>query len=253
MKLFITDRTNEHGIYAVVLKKNGESKEVVMDDYFPCYDYGAPCFSQANGNELWVLILEKAWAKLHGSYERIEAGHAHSVIRDLTGAPSFDVDIEEYGVDELWDRLVKAEQKNYLMAASAGTTDASADILEELGLVAQHSYGLLKAVEAVDAFEDTIRLVLLRNPWGDFEWKGDWGDNSDLWTDEIKRQVGYDDAEGLFWMSYQDMCHYFSRIQIGHINDDYHYSFMKASHQRGSYTLMRLLVPGDGEHYISVA
>ena len=127
MKMFVTDRTNEHGIYAVVMKKNGESKEVVIDDYFPCYDYGDPCFSQANGNELWVLILEKAWAKVHGSYERIEAGHAHSVIRDLTGAPSFDLDIEEYGADELWDRLVKSEKKNYLMAASAGNTDASAE------------------------------------------------------------------------------------------------------------------------------
>lgn len=139
------------------------------------------------------------------------------------------------------------------MAASAGTTDASADILEELGLVAQHSYGLLKAAEATDALGDVIRLVLLRNPWGDFEWNGDWGDNSDLWTDDVKKQIGYENAEGLFWMSYTDMCHYFSRVQFGHINDEYFYSFMKASHQRGSYTLMRLLVPADGEHTISVA
>lgn len=55
---------------------------------------------------------------------------------DLTGAPAFDIDIEEYGQDELWERLVQSEKKNYLMAASAGTTDASAEVLEELGLVA---------------------------------------------------------------------------------------------------------------------
>ena len=93
MKLFITDVTNEFGIYAVKLTKNGEAKEVVIDDYFPCFSYGECCFTKAHGNELWVLILEKAWAKIHGSYERIEAGLAHNVMRDLTGAPSFDIDL----------------------------------------------------------------------------------------------------------------------------------------------------------------
>jgi len=56
------------------------------------------------------------------------------------------------------------------MAASAGATEASAEMLEELGLVAQHSYGLLKAVEVTDIFGDKVRLVQLRNPWGNFEW-----------------------------------------------------------------------------------
>ena len=106
---------------------------------------------------------------------------------DLTGAPSFDYDIEEEGEDTLWERLVTSEQKNYLMAASAGATEASAEALEELGLVAQHSYGLLKACEVTDGFGDKVKLVMLRNPWGDFEWTGDWSDNSDMWTDDIKQ------------------------------------------------------------------
>ena len=54
-------------------------------------------------------------------------------------------------------------------------------------------------------------------------------------------------------MSYEDVTHYFSRIQICHINDDYHYSFMKGSHNKGSYSLMRLKVAGAGEHTISVS
>lgn len=98
-----------------------------------------------------------------------------------------------------------------------------------------------------------MRLVQLRNPWGDFEWKGDWSDSSDLWTDEIKKQVEYNDAEGLFWMSFKDVCYYFSRIQICNINDDYHYSFMKASHNRDSYSLMRIMVSAAGEHTISTS
>ena len=130
---------------------------------------------------------------------------------DLTGAPSFDIDMEEEA-EGLFERLCEAEKKNYMMAASAGTTDASAEVLEELGLVAAHSYGLLKAIEVTDENGEKIKLVQLRNPWGDFEWNGDWGDNSELWTDDIKKQCEYNDDEGLFYMSFDDMCHYFSRI-----------------------------------------
>jgi len=103
-----------------------------MDNYLPTLDE-EPCFSKANGNELWVIILEKAWAKLHGSYERIEAGHAHEVMRDLTGAPSWDLDVDDEG---LFEKLNEYDDKNFMMAASAGSTEASTEQLEELGLVA---------------------------------------------------------------------------------------------------------------------
>lgn len=45
------------------------------------------------------------------------------------------------------------------MAASAGATEASAEALESLGLVAQHSYGLLKVCEITDIFGDKVKLV----------------------------------------------------------------------------------------------
>jgi len=209
-KLFQIQDVNACGIWAIKMFKNGIHREVVMDNHIPCLN-GAPCFSKANGNELWVIILEKAWAKLHGSYERIEAGFAHEVMRDLTGAPSYDFEIDQEG---LFEKLLHYDSKNFIMAASAGSTEASAATLEELGLVALHSYGILGCAVVRDQYGEEIRLVQLRNPWGDFEWNGDWGDKSDLWTTELKRIVGFvDDAsDGSFWMSWKDLCFYFSRI-----------------------------------------
>jgi len=70
--------------------KNGIYHEIVLDDHFPCSG-GRPKFSKAYKNYVcWVTILEKAWAKLHGSYERIVSGMSFNVMRDLTGAPSYE-------------------------------------------------------------------------------------------------------------------------------------------------------------------
>ena len=65
---------------------DGEMKEIVLDDYFPCSN-GIPLFSRSNGNELWVLLIEKAYAKIFGSYHKIESGLATNAMKDLTGAP----------------------------------------------------------------------------------------------------------------------------------------------------------------------
>lgn len=112
----------------------------------------------------------------------------------------------------------------------------------------------MKCCEVTDGFGDKIKLVQLRNPWGSFEWLGTWSDgDEENWTDDIRKQCGYEDAEGLFWMSFEDACTYFSRFQICELNDDYQHSFMKASHKKGSYSLMRLVVGGEGEHTVSVS
>ena len=73
MDLFESHEVCNEGIFGVNLTKNGEKVQVVVDSYIPSKN-GQFVFSSANGNELWVIIHEKAWAKLHGSYERIIGG-----------------------------------------------------------------------------------------------------------------------------------------------------------------------------------
>ena len=69
----------------------GEWTNIVVDDYFPCFN-NTTAFSRANGDELWVLLLEKAYAKAYGSYEIIEGGNPAFALRDLTGAPYENID-----------------------------------------------------------------------------------------------------------------------------------------------------------------
>ena len=244
-RLFVSKEQNDHGAYAVRICKNGEWKEVVVDDYIPCHRR-KPCFSNAHGNELWVLLLEKAWAKLHGSYFRIEAGFAENVLHDLTGAPSEVVETED---EALFEKLRIADQNKWAMAASAGSTEAAKGALEDLGLIGNHSYGLIGVVEIRDRFDDVVQLVKLRNPWGDFEWKGDWSDNSPCWTPETKKIAGWtSEDDGTFFMCLEDLKKYFSRVQICRINDGYQYASLKARHKHGSFSLLRFTVNAPGGH-----
>ena len=47
------------------------------------------------------MIMEKAWAKVHGSYDRIYGGKCYHILRDLTSAPSWLFDIRDDGVFEI--------------------------------------------------------------------------------------------------------------------------------------------------------
>ena len=53
---------------------NGVLKEIMVDDYFPVSKANGTimCANPSGGNEIWVMILEKIWAKLYGSYEAID-------------------------------------------------------------------------------------------------------------------------------------------------------------------------------------
>ena len=73
---------------------NGIKRTVVVDDRFP-YDlhkekwaFSRTSSSGASRSEIWVLVLEKAWAKVYGSYQRIEAGTTGEALHPLTGCPT---------------------------------------------------------------------------------------------------------------------------------------------------------------------
>ena len=98
-QLFLSEEVVPEGIFAVRFTKNGLNHEVILDDWFPSKD-GQLVFAKANGPELWVLLLEKAWAKTHGSYQRIENGSTFLTFRDITGAPSYEFHTSQ---QNLWE------------------------------------------------------------------------------------------------------------------------------------------------------
>jgi calpain-15 len=89
------------------LNIDGEWKNIIVDDFIPCKK-NKPAFSRANGNEIWVLLLEKAYAKAYGSYYRIEGGNPAVALRDLTGAPYCNFDVKD--PDEMFKFLIEHDK-----------------------------------------------------------------------------------------------------------------------------------------------
>merc|ERR1712241_1340983 len=64
---------------------------------------------------------------------------------------------------------------------------------------------------------DKLRMLCLRNPWGTFEWNGDWSDKSDLWNKhpKVKKACKFVDCDdGKFWIEWKDFKTIFTSIQI---------------------------------------
>ena len=67
------DEFKEFGLYVCVFVKDCAMMYVIIDDRIPVFESnGKVVFGQCKDpNELWVPLIEKAYAKLHGCYKSL--------------------------------------------------------------------------------------------------------------------------------------------------------------------------------------
>ncbi|KAL0000054.1 hypothetical protein SO802_019656 [Lithocarpus litseifolius] len=216
-EVIITPEYNEEGIYTVRFCIQGEWVPVVVDDWIPCEAPGKPAFATSRkGNELWVSVLEKAYAKLHGSYEALEGGLVQDALVDLTGGAGEEIDMRssqaqiDLASGRLWSQLLRFKQEGFLLGA--GSPSGSDVHISSSGIVQGHAYSLLQVREV-----DGHKLVQIRNPWAnEVEWNGPWSDSSPEWTDRMKHKLKHvpQSKDGIFWMSWQDFQIHFRSIYV---------------------------------------
>lgn len=74
---------------------NGKFQTVIVDDFIPYASLtNKPVFSRTADGSFWLCILEKAWAKIHGTYQRTINGNVGDAYLILTGAPMHVIDID---------------------------------------------------------------------------------------------------------------------------------------------------------------
>eukprot|EP00854_Cymbomonas_tetramitiformis_P005783 gene5783-6975_t len=244
-KVFVTREQNSRGKYIIRLYDAIAEQwvRVTVDDTVPRKkgESGA-FFVQPNGNELWVVLLEKAFAKFCGSYQALDGGQVVWAWQALTGDNVLELHLNQQGEwvrkdvvypkerdernrrairyrvsDEKFDdetvfKMLKQYNAQRSVMAGAITSGAGEVKHENVGLVAGHAYSIIEVVEV-----SSIKLLQLRNPWGSFEWKGDWSDNSTKWQEhpDIKTSLAFEPKDdGTFWMSYTDFCKHYNRVYI---------------------------------------
>ena len=78
----------EDGQYILKFYRNRKPIIIRIDDCLPSKQYNIHAFCQVsnkeNTRELWPLLVEKAYAKLYGSYDNIEGGLIDAALIDLT-------------------------------------------------------------------------------------------------------------------------------------------------------------------------
>ena len=114
--------------------------------------------------------------------------------------------------------------------------------IKDKGVMAFHSYSVIDVFEVPISPDKQERLLKIRNPWGNFEWKGDWSDSSKLWTKELKAKLGHKEAnDGVFYMNFKDFCSIYSILEICEVVDEFKYVSAKVIDHHG-WTLMKVIV-----------
>ncbi|XP_041927228.1 calpain-3 isoform X2 [Alosa sapidissima] len=217
---------NYAGIFHFQFWRYGDWVDVVIDDRIPTFNGQLVFTKSAERNEFWSALLEKAYAKLHGSYEALKGGNTTEAMEDFTGGVTEFYELKE-APKELYKIMNKALERGSLMGCSIDSlVPARFETRTATGLVKGHAYSVTAVEECKPSQhkDSKVRLVRLRNPWGQVEWNGPWSDNSKEWTTipkAEKEKLQHQNAEdGEFWMSFEDFKKNYTKIEICNLTPD---------------------------------
>jgi len=211
------------------IKGNAGTKwvDIIIDENIPVHPGTLkPKFARTHCNEMWVLLMEKAFAKMYGGYDRLDGGQMSWALTAITGNPP--VTLQKSGPkakwtshkeeldDDLLFKLLLKMRRNGAFMCCAEIAPAN-----KMGLIDGHAYSIIQLQTVRRSGLDTsfFRMVQVRNPHGQTEWQGAWSDKSKTWADfpYVRRELCGDadrTEDGTFWMQWEDFVQFWNEVQI---------------------------------------
>ncbi|KAM4542778.1 calpain-1 catalytic subunit-like [Odontesthes bonariensis] len=203
------------GLFHFRFWRFGRWVDVVIDDKLPTINGRLIFVHSKNQNEFWPALLEKAYAKVCGSYTDMSAGTPAEAMMDFTGGVHMCIQLSEPPL-QLWELMCRAARSGTLMSCGTPQRETPSLTISPNGLVLGHAYAVT-GVQQMISRGTLVHLVRLWNPWGKGEWKGDWSDRSSLWqtVSSRDRETCLSVAnDGEFWMTMEDLCKFYKDFDI---------------------------------------
>ncbi|XP_019521375.1 PREDICTED: calpain-9 isoform X2 [Hipposideros armiger] len=163
------------GIFHFQFWQHSEWLDVVIDDRLPTFRDRLVFLHSADHNEFWSALLEKAYAKLNGSYEALKGGSTIEAMEDFTGGVA-ETFMTKEAPENFYEILEKALKRGSLVGCSIDIRNAAeSEARTPFGLIKGHAY-TVTAIDQVSFRSQKIKLIRVRNPWGQVEWNGSWSD-----------------------------------------------------------------------------
>jgi len=205
--------------------KNGKWQQIIVDTLIP-YSETQKSIAYArshNPQEFWLPLLEKAYAKLQGSYESINGGSMAVGLVDVSGGVSekfvlTDPDMQgPLANGQFFRQLLKYNSQGYLIGCANSQKDDHGNTHDgngPQGILFNHAYGL----ERIEDFKDiNLQILRIRNPWGHGEWEGRFKDEDEAWDEfkNLRDRLNYTfKNDGNWWMMWEDWKAHFNRVYV---------------------------------------
>ena len=213
-KLFPIITRTKNGLYGVFMRINGIWKIVIIDDYMP-YIFNKQynkifSYSSLNQSFIWLNLLEKAYAKLCGGYDKIQNGEVDEIFDILTDTCTEKFELIYFNKLYLISKLKQDININkYIVFAKTNKNTSN-----EIGLLSGGNY----LIEEIKIFKNGINeyVLKLRNNFSNVKFNGKWGKESKRWIPALKQEYPKSDSE--FYISVEELIKYFTSLYITKIH-----------------------------------